>query len=85
VACRQFPGAPAVDPGIALPSGAGRDVLVRACLGCHDLGGLELFSGFYSRADWHELVLTMVAHGAELNVTESGFATDYLAEHFGSD
>jgi mono/diheme cytochrome c family protein len=74
--------APAPDPGIALPAGIGRDVLLRACIDCHDLGGLELFAGFYTRADWQEMVLTMVAHGAELDAAEVEQVAAYLAEHF---
>jgi mono/diheme cytochrome c family protein len=80
--CSLQPAGPAPDPGIALPAGIGRDVLLRACIDCHDLGGLELFAAFYTRADWRELVTTMVTHGAELSATEVELVADYLGTHF---
>jgi len=82
-ACSLRPPVP--DPGIALPAGAGRDVLLRACVNCHDLGGLELFASFYTRADWHEMLETMVAHGAVLGADELELVADYLDEHFSAN
>jgi cytochrome c5 len=75
-------GSTAVDAGVTLPDGQGREILVRACLACHDLGGLELFSGFYRRDDWRALVLTMQAHGADIDSTDVETLADYLALHF---
>jgi hypothetical protein len=77
------PSAPPIDPGVALPAGAGRDILVGACLACHDLGGLNLFKGFYTRASWRELVLTMQANGAAVDGGEVEVLADYLARYFG--
>lgn len=79
------PSVSAADPGIRLPPGSGRDVLLRACIDCHDLGGLNLFRSFYARDEWHELVLTMVSHGAALGNAEVELLADYLAEHFGPE
>jgi len=76
-------GAPSVDPGVELPPGPGREVLLRACLGCHDLGGLALFKGFYGRDDWHSLVQSMVEHGASIDAAEVELVTAYLAAFFG--
>jgi hypothetical protein len=71
--------------GVDLPPGAGRELLLGACLACHDLGGLDLFKGFYTRDRWHELVQTMVAQGAAVDPTQVEVLTDYLTEHFGPD
>jgi hypothetical protein len=78
------PGAAArADPGIALPDGGGREILLTDCLGCHDLGGLDLFKGFYGREQWRDLVLTMVAHGAAVDAAEVEELADYLTRYFG--
>ena len=74
-----------VDAGVELPEGQGRDILVSACLSCHDLGGLALFSGFYTRDDWRTLVLTMIETGATVDAAEVETVADYLARHFGPD
>lgn len=66
-----------------LPAGEGRGLLLANCLGCHDLGGLELFGSFYTRDDWRELVLTMAAYGAAVDADETEVLADYLADHFG--
>jgi len=77
---------PAVsEVGVELPPGAGRNILLNACLGCHDLGGLVLFDGFYTRERWQELVLTMVAQGASVDPVEVDVLADYLALYFGPD
>lgn len=75
---------PAANAGVALPPGQGRDLLVSACLGCHDLGGLTLFSSFYTREDWRSLVLTMVETGASIAPAEIEMIADYLGQHFGT-
>ena len=72
------------DPGIELPAGSGREILLNRCLGCHDLGGLALFSSFYTRDDWRDLVLTMITHGAAVDAVETETLADYLALHFGA-
>lgn len=69
--------------GIDLPAGPGRELLLRDCVGCHDLGGLELYRGFYSRDDWRLLVQTMVTHGATTAPAEVETIADYLSLHFG--
>src|SRR5690606_13379841 len=59
----------AVDAVAGLPAGDGRELLRRACTGCHDLGGLWAYQGYYDEARWRGLVDTMIAHGADLNET----------------
>lgn len=86
--CATGPVAPAaavVDAGVELPGGRGREILVRECLECHDLGGLDLFRGFYTRDSWRELVLTMQANGAQVDADEVEIVSDYLATYFSPD
>ncbi len=66
--------APALEPppeaGVELPVGQGREILVVSCLGCHELGSLALFKGYYTRDSWRVLVLTMIESGAEVDAAE---------------
>ncbi|MBN1239111.1 MAG: hypothetical protein JXB36_11450 [Gammaproteobacteria bacterium] len=66
-----------------LPAGHGRAILRRACTGCHDLEGLWVYQGYYDAPRWRGLVETMIAHGADLNETETIELVEYLVEHFG--
>jgi hypothetical protein len=50
---------------------------------CHDLGGLALFKGFYTRDSWRDLVLTMRENGADVDGAETEVLADYLEQHFG--
>jgi hypothetical protein len=76
---------PAFEAGVELPEGRGRDLLVGACLGCHDLTALPLFAPFYTRDSWYTLVVTMQAHGADVDTAEVEALADYLAQRFGPD
>ena len=77
------PPVQAFQAGVELPAGQGRDVLVSACLGCHELTALELFRGFYTRDSWRSLIVTMRANGAQVDDADVEMIADYLAEHFG--
>ena len=83
-AALSAPGEPVAitDPGIELAPGEGREIMLGKCLGCHDLGGIDLFAGYYSREDWHRLVETMIAHGAAIDADEAEVIADYLALHY---
>lgn len=86
-----LPSAPRPAPQTALPSagalptGEGRDILVRECLNCHQLDALELFRGFYTEDRWRSLVLTMRENGAEVDDRQVDVLAEYLAQHFGTD
>lgn len=90
-ACSQRPTGPGAsaptadfaDPGVDLPAAPARELLLSRCLGCHDLGGLDLFKDFYAREDWLRLLETMVAHGAAVDRSEIAIMADYLALYFG--
>jgi mono/diheme cytochrome c family protein len=84
-ACAGRTTAPAFDAGIDLPAGQGRDLLVESCLVCHDLTALPLFAPFYTRDSWHTLVVTMQAHGADVDNAEIEMLADYLVQHFGPE
>jgi hypothetical protein len=43
---------------------------------------LPLFAPFYERDRWHTLVVTMQAHGADVDNAEVELLADYLARHF---
>jgi mono/diheme cytochrome c family protein len=69
---------------VELPPGAGRAILQRQCLNCHELDALELFSGFYGRDRWRSLVITMRDNGAVVDDGEVEVLAAYLARHFGT-
>ena len=76
--------ASAFDPGVELPAGAGRDILIDSCLNCHELTALALFRGFYSSEDWRSLIVTMQANGADVYGSDVDVLADYLAQHYGT-
>ncbi len=61
-----------------LPDGAGRQILNRACVTCHALTEVTKFRGFYARAQWRDIVLTMVDYGAPVGEKDVEVLTDYL-------
>ena len=67
----------------ALPDGAGKRILQASCRSCHDLGEVTKFRGYYNRAQWHDIVVTMVQYGAEVEEKDVEVLTDYLVEQLG--
>ena len=72
-----------IPPGIELPDGEGKGLILRACTSCHDLKGMSLFKGYWGSRQWLDLVRTMKEHGARLDDGEMEQAAEYLATHFG--
>jgi hypothetical protein len=70
-------------PGIELPDGEGKALLLAACTRCHDLKGLPAYRGYWDHTRWRSMIETMVKNGAPLNAQQTGVLTEYLAEHFG--
>jgi cytochrome c5 len=68
----------AAAPGEDLPDGAGKKVLLRACTTCHDLDEVTKFKGYYTRAQWKDIVVTMREYGAALDEAEVEPLADYL-------
>jgi cytochrome c5 len=67
----------------ALPDGPGRQILMNACTSCHNLREVTKFRGFYVRAQWHDVVLTMRDYGAPVNEKEVELLTDFLTANLG--
>ncbi len=70
-------------PGIELPEGEGRVLLLAACTRCHDLKGLPAYRGYWDDTRWRSMVETMVKNGAPLDAQQTGVLAAYLARHFG--
>jgi hypothetical protein len=66
-----------------LPDGDGRKLLETRCTSCHELSEVTKFRGYYNRAQWRDIVVTMVEYGADLKKPEIETLVDYLAQHLG--
>jgi mono/diheme cytochrome c family protein len=66
-----------------LPDGAGRQILMSACVACHGLREVTKFRGFYTRQQWRDIVLTMVDYGAPVSEKDAEVLTDYLTANLG--
>lgn len=73
------------EPGIELPEGEGRELIVRACTRCHTLEGVPAYRKYWGYERWLPMVENMIEHGAELNEEEKIVVTRYLAKYFGTD
>ena len=70
-------------PSEDLPDGEGKKILESRCTSCHELTEVTKFRGYYNRAQWRDIVVTMVEYGADLKKPEIETLADYLALHFG--
>ena len=70
-------------PDDELPDGPGKKILQASCTSCHALDEVTKFKGYYSRAQWKDVVQTMVDYGAKLQPGEMDVLADYLTEHLG--
>jgi cytochrome c5 len=70
-------------PEDELPDGLGKKILQASCTSCHDLDEVTKFKGYYTRAQWRDVVQTMVDYGAKLQPGEVDVLADYLDEHLG--
>jgi len=69
--------------GEDLPDGEGKKLLESRCTSCHELTEVTKFRGYYDRAQWRDIVVTMVEYGADLKKPEIETLADYLAQHLG--
>jgi cytochrome c5 len=86
LASALWAAAPAVSagaPGDELPDAPGKKILVRACTTCHDLDEVTKFKGYYNRAQWKDIVVTMREYGATLEDGEVDALADYIASAIG--
>ena len=70
-------------PEDELPDGPGKKILQTSCTSCHELDEVTKFKGYYTRAQWRDVVQTMVEYGAKLQPGEADLLADYLNEHLG--
>jgi hypothetical protein len=70
-------------PNEDLPDGEGKKILETRCTSCHELSEVTKFRGYYNRAQWRDIVVTMVEYGADLEKPEIETLADYLAQHLG--
>jgi hypothetical protein len=70
-------------PSDDLPDGEGKKILQAQCTSCHELTEVTKFRGYYNRAQWRDIVVTMVEYGADLKKAEIETLADYLAQHLG--
>ena len=68
-----------------LPEGEGKKILEARCTSCHELTEVTKFRGYYNRAQWRDIVVTMVEYGADLKKPEIETLADYLAQHLGKE
>jgi len=66
-----------------LPDGEGKELVVRACTRCHDVGGLQAYRGYWGLEQWREMVEGMVKNGAELDAGEAERVARYLTTQYG--
>jgi mono/diheme cytochrome c family protein len=67
----------------ALPEGAGRALMLQACVQCHDFK--SVVSQRKTADAWRRTVNEMIWRGAPLLADEAAVLTDYLAAAFGPD
>lgn len=64
----------------SMPAGPGKDLVLKACVGCH---ALEITTGWRApRDEWDRVVAQMITVGAKLSREEAAVVVDYLAEHY---
>ncbi len=66
-----------------LPDGDGKKILLASCTNCHDLNEVTKLRGYYTKAQWRDVVKTMVEYGAQLKKGEDEVLVDYLTQHLG--
>ena len=73
--------ATAANQGGGLPEGKGKTILVRACVGCHEID--TVMGSRYTESGWRRTVDDMVSRGAEGSEQEIADVVAYLTKYFG--
>lgn len=72
----------AQDPGKDLPDGPGKEIVVRACTGCH--GADQIAYKRRTPEDWDYVITKMMQGGAELTAEEQEAVHAYLVKALGA-
>ena len=67
-----------IDP--RMPDGPNRELVVRKCTTCHDLGNI-VGTGGRSREGWNGKIEEMETYGMRVTAEERAFILDYLATY----
>jgi competence ComEA-like helix-hairpin-helix protein len=63
-----------------LPDGKGKDLILRACVGCHKAQEIAVYR--FTRDEYQTIVYRMGDRGAQATRAELDIIADYLADHF---
>lgn len=63
-----------------LPDGKGKELILRACVGCHKAEEIAVYR--FTKDEYHSIVLRMGERGAQATRAELDIIADYLFEHF---
>ena len=66
-----------------LPDGDGKTILLTSCTTCHDLTEVTKLRGFYTRAQWRDVIVTMKEYGAMVDEKQVETLADYLGQNLG--
>jgi cytochrome c5 len=66
-----------------LPDGDGKTILLTSCTTCHDLTEVTKLRGFYTRAQWRDVIVTMKEYGAMVDEKQVEILADYLGQNLG--
>lgn len=80
VLAAQGPGIDATDTYDRLPAGAGRDVMIKSCITCHD--PQRAASVRLTKDGWYEVVASMMTRGMKATEEEQAVIVEYLSTHF---
>jgi competence protein ComEA len=67
-------------PAADLPDGRGKDLILRACVGCHKAEEIAVYR--FSKDEYHAIVYRMGERGAQATRPELDIIADYLFENF---
>jgi competence protein ComEA len=63
-----------------LPEGKGKELILRACMGCHKAGEIAVYR--FTKDEYHTIAYRMSDRGAQATRAELDVIADYLFEHF---
>jgi hypothetical protein len=66
--------------GADLPDGKGKELISRACIGCHKPGELAVYR--FTKDEYHSIVERMGERGAQATRDELDIIADYLFANF---